>query len=105
MSLCRDVQSTSQKTKVGCLAVIGSSFVYSYLLFVLFTLFNVFTCCCSVLDSPISEHWIRAHPDCNPIYGVADGVHYVDIPYDKLMGMHSAVIELCGCRCTYNNAL
>ena len=41
-------------------------------------------------DCPISEHWVRAHPDCHPIYGVADGVHYVDILYEKLMGMQSA---------------
>lgn len=42
--------------------------------------------CHTTVDSPISEHWVRGHPDCCPIYGVANGVHYVDIPYDKLMG-------------------
>ena len=52
---------------------------------------SVYLLCCftcfSVAESLLSEHFVRGHPDCCPIYGVADGVYYVDIPFEKLMGM------------------
>lgn len=54
----------------------------------LWCIYTLFFYLLLIIESPISEHWVRGHPDCCPVYGVADGVHYVDIPYDKLMGMH-----------------
>ena len=46
-------------------------------------------------DIPFVSHWVHAHKNCCPQYKEFSGVHVVDIPFEKLMGMSVDVCPWC----------